>query len=267
MGDTTNEIIKNYQYFDEDNRLKSPYGILEEAHTRKLISEHINITPLEIYDIGAGTGHYSSWLASLGHHVHFSDIVPKHVETFKNRFGFAENICSISIEDARNLSYQDSVADLIILNGPLYHLTEKNGRIRVLQEAKRILKPKGKLLGFTISRFAGLNYALSSGYIFDDNYFEMVREEIASGIRNNGDLRNKTFSTAYFHLLEEVESEFKESGLMVENSFSVGVAWSAPDLDRIIADDQKKERLLQAVLLIEKYPMQGSKNLTVGIKV
>jgi len=79
------EIIENYCTFDEDNRLKSAYGILEEEHTRRLILRHINSTPLAIYDIGAGTGHYSSWLAGLGHNIHFSDIVPKHVELFKNR--------------------------------------------------------------------------------------------------------------------------------------------------------------------------------------
>ena len=84
----TKEIVESYDNFDEDNRLKSAYGILEEE-------------------------------------------------------------------------YEDNVADLIILNGPLYHLTDKKDRLQVLKEAKRILKSTGRLLGFTISRFAGLNYALS----------------------------------------------------------------------------------------------------------
>ena len=67
MDSITNEIIENYDNFDEDNRLKSAYGVLEEEHTRRLILKHIKTTPLNIYDIGAGTGHYSCWLADPGH--------------------------------------------------------------------------------------------------------------------------------------------------------------------------------------------------------
>lgn len=63
MDSITKEIIESYDNFDEDNRLKSAYGVLEEEHTRRLILKHIKATPLNIYDIGAGTGHYSCWLA------------------------------------------------------------------------------------------------------------------------------------------------------------------------------------------------------------
>jgi len=34
-------------------------------------------------------------------------------------------------------------------------------------------------LSFSDVSFAGLNYALSSGEVFNNDYFEMVREEIA----------------------------------------------------------------------------------------
>jgi len=267
VDNITKEIIANYDHFDEDNRLKSSYGILEEEHTRRLILKQIKTRPLNIYDIGAGTGHYSCWLAAAGHHIHFSDLVPKHVEAFKNRSGTSENIITIREEDARKLSYDDDVADLIILNGPLYHLIERSDRLMVLKEAKRILRRTGLLLGFSISRFAGLNYALSSGEVFNNDYFEMVREEIASGIRNNRMLKNKTFIQAYFHTVQEIEAEFAESGLIVENSFGVlGQAWETPDLDTVILDSRKKERLLEVAEMMEGYPMLGSKILTVGRK-
>jgi SAM-dependent methyltransferase len=262
------EIIENYYTFDEDNRLKSSYGILEEEHTKRLILRHIKSTPLAIYDIGAGTGHYSSWLANLGHNIHFSDIVPKHVEIFKKRYYNTKNILSISVEDARNLTYPDNSADLIILNGPLYHLPEKADRLKVLHETKRILKPGGQLLGFTISRFDGLNYALFSGEVFNTNYFEMVKDEIITGFRDNRKMKNKTFMLAYFHLLEEIEAEFIESGLKLEKSFGVlGQAWNTPDLDNVIKDFAKKERLLKIAEIMEDYPMQSPKILTVGTKL
>ena len=266
MDITAEEIIRNYKNFNEDGRLKSPFGIIEELHTKELITRHLSPEPMDIYDVGAGTGVSSSWLAGLGHQVHFSDIVPKHVEIFKERFGTSPNVVSINIEDARRLSYENGVADLIILNGPLYHLTERKDRIQCLKEAWRILKQHGKLLGFTISRFAGLNYAMSSGEIFNDDYFKMVTQEINSGVRDNRDLRNKTFSSAYFHHLEEIEAEFADAGFVVENSFGVGLAWNLPGLEETSFDEMKKQRLLEVTAITEKFPMQCSKILTIAIK-
>ncbi len=267
MDDFTNDIIENYKRFDEDNRLKSSYGILEEEHTRRLIIENIKFSPSIIFDIGGGTGHYSYWLAKLGHTIHFSDIVPKHVEIFKQRHSTLNNIASIRVEDARNLSYKDCLADLIILNGPLYHLTNKKDRIKVLTEAKRLLKSGGQLFGFGISRFAGLNYALSSGEVFNDNYYEMVKSEILTGNRNNTDLKNKTFIQAYFHLVNELEDEFNESGLKVIKSCGVlGQSWNIPNIDDAIKDQVKKERLLEIADLMKHYPLYSPKILTIGIK-
>lgn len=264
---TKDEIIENYLRFDEDNRLKNAYGILEEAHTRHLILRNIPSPKAVIYDIAAGTGPYSSWLAGLGYAVHYSDLVPHHVTQFKNRHAHTANIVSIGVEDARNLSYADDSADLIILNGPLYHLPERAERLQVLQEAKRVLKDKGRLLGFTISRFAGLHYALSSGEVFNDGYFDMARGEIATGLRDNRDLKNKTFIRAYFHLVEEIEAEFREVGLQVAGSYGVlGPAWNTPNLEEIIKDEKKKERLLLVAELMEQHPMQSPKILTVGTK-
>jgi ubiquinone/menaquinone biosynthesis C-methylase UbiE len=264
---TADEIIENYDYYNEDNRLKDAYGMMEEAHTRRLILKNIDSASSIIFDIGAGTGPYSIWLAELGHKVHYSDIVPKHVDLFRSRHGMAGNILSIGVEDARHLGYKDNSADVIILNGPLYHLPGKDDRIQVLKEAKRVLKPNGRLLGFTISRFAGLHYALSSGEVFNDHYFNMVLHEIETGTRDNRDLKNKTFIRAYFHTLEEIEAEFSEAGLNIAYSAGVvGPAWNTPGLADAIKEDAKKERLLSIAALMEKYPMQSPKIMTVGIK-
>ena len=80
-------------------------------------------------------------------------------------------------------------------------------------------------------------------------------------------LKNKTFIQAYFHTVQEIEAEFVESGLIVGNSFGVlGQAWETPDLDTVILDSKKKDRLLEVAEMMEGYPMLGSKILTVGSK-
>jgi len=94
----------------------------------------------------------------------------------------------------------------------------------------------------------------------------MVKEEIISGIRNNSDFKNKTFTSAYFHFQQEIEAEFTESGFTIENSFGVGLAWSTPDLGQILTDSAKKERLRKVAAMTEKHSMQRTKILTVGIK-
>ncbi|MBN9380340.1 MAG: class I SAM-dependent methyltransferase [Chitinophagaceae bacterium] len=264
---TKEEIIDNYLRFDEDSRLKNAFGRLEEQHTQRLILRHIPFPRAVIFDIGAGTGPYSVWLAAMGYQVHYSDIVPHHVALFESRHGNTDNIVSIGVEDARNLRYRDNTADLVLLNGPLYHLPAKEERLQVLREAGRVLKPGGRLLGFTISRFAGLHYALSSREVFNDDYFEMVLGEVRTGFRDNRNLKNKTFISAYFHLQEEIEDEFRQVGLQVTGSYGVlGPAGNMPDLEEVIKDEKKKERLLLTAELMEQYPMQSHKIMTVGIK-
>lgn len=261
------EIIKNYDRYNEDNRLKDALGILEEEHTRRLILKYMQPEASVIFDIGAGTGPYSIWLADLGYKVHYSDIVPKHIDIFKNRQVHHPNIASISTEDARSLSYQDNSADLILLNGPLYHLPQKEDRLKVIKEAYRVLKKNGRLLAFTISRFAGLNYALSSGRVFEEDYYKMVYREMQTGTRDNQDLKINTFHMAYFHLLEEIESELAAGGFdIVCSAGVVGPAWNTPDLDQVVKDEIKKDRLLSIAGLMEPFPMQGPKMLTVGRK-
>jgi len=134
-----------------------------------------------------------------------------------------------------------------------------------LKEAQKNFEEHRTSLRFYHIKICWVNYALSSGEVFNNDYFEMVREEITSGIRNNRALKNKTFVQAYFHLVQEIEAEFAESGLIVENSFGVvGQAWETPDLETVILDSEKKERLLEVAEMMEAYPMLGSKILTVG---
>lgn len=260
-------IIDYYRRFNEDERLKTAYGILEEAHTRKLILKNIAGPAASIFDIGGGTGPYSLWLGSLGYSVHYSDIVPGHVQQFRERLGTSKKNVSCSVQDARQLSYNDSCADLIILNGPLYHLHERTERLQVLQECKRILKPNGKLLAFTIGRLAGLLYALSSGKVFDEEYYEMTVREVTTGVRRNQSSSHLTFDIAYFHTQQEIEAEMLDAGFdAVSTAGVLGPAWNTPDLESVITDEKKRERLLDVAEMMEMYPLLGPKMMSTGVK-
>jgi ubiquinone/menaquinone biosynthesis C-methylase UbiE len=56
--------------------------------------------------------------------------------------------------DARGLSEPDQSQDAVLLFGPLYHLTDGAHRRQALSEARRVLRPGGRLLAMAVSRFA-----------------------------------------------------------------------------------------------------------------
>lgn len=263
---TANTILENYAGYNEDNRLSNPYGILEEEHTRRIIKKYLGPSRQIIYDIGGGTGPYSFWLSKMGYEVHLSDIVPKHVKIAIERDP-QKSLGSIQIEDARVLTYHADSADLIILNGPLYHLPSNNDRKKVLDECYRVLKNDGCVLAIGITRLSGLMYALSSGEIFNNNYFTMVKKEIETGYRDNRLKINKTFLEAYFHNSAELTQEVKNSGFnVIETKGILGQAWNTPDLQNAILNAEKKERLLEVAEMMENYPDFSPKIICIGKK-
>jgi len=253
MADPAARILANYEGYDEDKRLSDPYGRLEERHTREVIARYLGPAPQVVCDVGGGTGPYAFWLAGLGHRVHLSDLVPRHIETALCRDTLGV-LASAEVCDARATAYPAGLADLVVLNGPLYHLVEPGDRAAVLSEMRRILKPGGLLLAVFIGRFSGLSYALASGHIFDDDYFRLVRGELADGVRRNQDGRVRTFLEAKFHTPDEALAECRAAGWTVEQTVGlVGPSWMVPDLGAALDDPGRRERLMETSRLMEAH--------------
>ena len=92
------------------------------------------------------------------------DAVDVHLE--QARICAAESgvaLASITQGVARHLQVPSTIADAVLLLGPLYHLVERSDRLKALQESRRILKPRGVLLAASICRFASLIDGLSGG--------------------------------------------------------------------------------------------------------
>ena len=81
------------------------------------------------------------------------------------------------------------------MHGPLYHLTKEEDRIKALSEAKRVLRPNGVVLAFTITRYAGINYGITEGLIFERTYYEVMKEEVLTGICNKAFFAVVLFTT------------------------------------------------------------------------
>jgi ubiquinone/menaquinone biosynthesis C-methylase UbiE len=169
--DVPPEIQEHYLKVQESQRLLSEQGELEKLRTQAILASHLPLAPAHVFDVGGGAGVHAFWLAEQGYQVHLIDPVELHLEQARCQAAASGvALASISLGDARKLDMSSGIADAVLLLGPLYHLTERLERMRALDEARRILKPRSVLLAAGISRFASLIDGLSRGF-FQDTAF------------------------------------------------------------------------------------------------
>ncbi len=248
-----NEIIDYYNMGMEKNRLSSGTGSLEQVRTQDILQRFL---PKEgvILDIGGGAGVYALWLARLGYHVHLIDLVALHVEQAKQSSAEQSDfpLASVSLGDARQLDFVDNSADVALLFGPLYHLTDRNDRIKALREAYRVLKPGGQVFVATISRFATLMDGFKSKFIVDNQFAGTVKQTLVSGQHRNPAQNPGYFTTAYFHTPEEIPTEIEDAGFTWKTSLAVeSVAWMDTDFSSKWDNPVLRERILELLRMIE----------------
>ena len=75
------------------------------------------------------------------------------------------------------------------------------------------------------------------------------------GQHRNPTGRPEWFTTAYFHLPEELPGEVAEAGLRLDALLAVeGPAWMLPDVARRLADPTRREPVLAAIRRVETEP-------------
>ena len=147
------QVRAYYERGVELGRLEQGYSRIELARTKELLDRHLPRPPASLLDVGGGPGVYAEWLAERGFQVHLVDGSPLHVEEARNR---SKGRFTAAVGDARALDERDAAYDAVLLMGPLYHLTERGGRITALREARRVMRTGGVLVATAISRFASL---------------------------------------------------------------------------------------------------------------
>ena len=103
--------------------------------------------PARLLDVGGGPGTYAAPLARRGYRVHLVDPVELPVEQARQAAGSDPAAAFTAVAgDARALPEPGRSQDAVMLSGPLYHLTGGAHRRQALSEARRVLRPGGRLL-------------------------------------------------------------------------------------------------------------------------
>src|SRR6185503_6418578 len=183
------DIAAFYALGLERDRLLGGQGALEFARTQVLLERYLPAPPAVIADVGGGPGRYAVWLAERGYRVHLVDPVPLHIEQARA----AGQLASAEVGDARTLHLGDDSVDAVLLLGPLYHLLERDDRLRALGEARRVCRAGGVVIAAAISRFASTLDGLRGGYLEDPTF-----AAIAAGDLRDGRHVNPTGDVNYF---------------------------------------------------------------------
>lgn len=237
----------------ETDRLEQHVFQLEKIRTQEIIHRYLK-QGMIIADIGGATGAYSFWLHDLGYQAHLLDAAEFHIELAKKTSEEKNKpLASILQGDARQLPYADEQFDLVLLFGPLYHLQEKEDRVKSITEAKRVLKPGGTLLTATISRYASLFDGYWQGHIDDPAFEKIMQQDLQTGKHTNPVNNPMYFTDAYFHTQQEIKDEFTAAGFNHYNTIAIeGFGWLVPDFLNRWNDKVWKEKLLQYIRQTEK---------------
>lgn len=231
------EKVKNYyRHFDEKNRLRNDNsGKLEFLMTMRILEK--NLPPVQvtenpegagaaeaervestdgvsILDLGGGAGVYSFPFAKKGYKVTLADLsetLLAQAEKQKEEDN-VQNLISCDLVNATDLScYKDQAFDVVLLFGPLYHLTEKAEREKCISEVGRVLKNGGKIFASFIPHLSG-SIALVQRFCWSPEQVDIntLEDCFASGKFKN--LSDKGFQEGYYPASEEIENLFSANG-------------------------------------------------------
>ena len=136
------------EFFDAFESKYGDYDVLGELAYRRLLDQfQKRIRPRKeehCVDLGCGTGAFTRRLRAFDLRLTGVDISSKCV-SLANEKAEGETYC---VGDLMNLDFEKESADIIMYSGVLHHITQRDDRVRALQEGLRILKPKGRLFAY-----------------------------------------------------------------------------------------------------------------------
>jgi ubiquinone/menaquinone biosynthesis C-methylase UbiE len=149
---------------------------------------------------------------------------------------------------AEDLPLSDAKFDVVLSLGPLYHLIERETRIRSLRESWRVLRPGGRLFAAAITRYGAVIEGFFKGYAKNPAYAAMMRSVLEDGEHRNPTRTAGLFTTSYFHTPKELLSEVAEAGFVDPELVAVEGPWKCiPDFDQKWQDEEFRSFLIEII--------------------
>ena len=264
------EKIKNYySKFDEKNRLQNDNSgkleflmtmcILEKnlPHLSELTADAVadgasakSDGEISILDLGGGAGAYSFPLAKKGYKVTLADLSETLLSQAKKQKeeDKVQNLVSCDQVNATDLScYKDNSFDVVLLFGPLYHLTEKDEREKCIKEIRRVLKPGGKVFASFIPHLSG-SIALVQRFCWSPDQVDIntLEECFNSGKFKN--LSDNGFQEGYYPASEEIENLFAANGFEKQQLRSIrGFGYEKEDVIYKFENTPNFEKIIELI--------------------
>ncbi len=174
------DYLKNYyENYDEDSRLLSRHGSVEYITTRKYIDEALSGDKRKkILEVGAATGRYSVTLTKEGWNVTAVELLEHNISILRSKLTGEESIRVLQ-GNAMDLSaLEDDAYDLTLLLGPMYHLYNKEDKIRALSEAVRVTKPGGFIMAaYCMNDPTVVQYVFGMGFLREVTDLNMLTSD------------------------------------------------------------------------------------------
>jgi SAM-dependent methyltransferase len=221
------EVLAYYNRGKEQQRLAGPCR-LELERTKQIIGRHLHGGEVMVADVGGGPGAYATWLISQGACVDLVDPVPLHVDQAQAAMAATPDRGRALLADACNVPLPDDRYDMVLLLGPLYHLTAPEDRRQALREAHRLLKRGGLVFAAACSQYAALLDEVICKELSDQNMLARVLTASRTGQYRNPHGAEGEFTTAYFHEPAELQEEIQGAGFQAIQLFGLeGPFWLA----------------------------------------
>lgn len=198
------------------------YDVFDQRGYDRIINEFLKYldlnSRLKVVDFGCGTGAFTSKFSQYNFDLCGIDISPECI-----RFG-SEKYQNIKFEigDVENTQFGDNTVDVVLMSGLLHHFQDFLG---VLREAKRILKPGGKILAYDPHRgnpvmwlYRCKESPLYSSVGVTENEQPLGKTKIESAIKEVGFFDSKVYAIAGI-TYKYVESKTTSRFLPIYNLF------------------------------------------------
>lgn len=165
-------LIKYYNKFNEEKRLKTRHGNLEFVTTMHYILDYLKKDD-KIIDIGAGSGFYSKYLSDLGYDITAVELIKHNIRKIESL-----GIKAIQANALDLRMFPDNSFDITLLLGPMYHLISDDELITALKEAKRITKKNGIIfVAYCMNEYAILTHGFKEHAILDSLKNNLIDQE------------------------------------------------------------------------------------------